>query len=59
MRAKTLIDEAGLAHPWLAHQRHHLAMAAPGRLQGLGEVIQFTIPPDEAGEPPDGSRLQP
>jgi hypothetical protein len=59
IRAKTLIDEAGLAHPWLSHQRHHLAMAAPSRLQRVVEVIQFTIPPDETGEPPDGSRLQP
>jgi hypothetical protein len=59
MRVKTLIHEAGLARPWLSHQRYHLAMALPGRLQGLGEVIQFTIPPDEAGKPPDASRLQP
>ena len=54
-----LVDQAGLPHPRFPHQRHHLAMAAPGRLQGLVEVIQFPIPPDEAGEPPDGSRLQP
>jgi hypothetical protein len=59
MRVQTLIDEAGLAHPWLAYQCHHLAMAAPGQLQGLVEVIQFTIAPDEAGEPPEGSRSQP
>jgi hypothetical protein len=54
-----LIQQAGLPHTVLPHQRDHLATAAPGQLQGLAEVIQFTIPRDEAGEPSEGSCSQP
>ena len=35
---EALLDQAGLAHPRLAHHRHQLAMAAPGPFQGLVQL---------------------
>ena len=58
MRPDELVEQAGLAHPGLANDRHDLAVAGAGALQGLAQGLELCLPPDETGEPTGRQRLQ-
>ena len=59
MRVGELPEEAGLADAGVADDGHDLAVPYAGPLQGLAELLQLRVAPDEAGEAPGGGRLQP
>ena len=58
MRVGQLVDEARLAHPRLADDRHHLAVPVSGDLLGAAELLQLGVAADEARQPATGGRLQ-
>ena len=49
-RLGELIEEPGLAHARLPDDRHDLAMARAGPLQGLAEGLDLVLPPHKGGE---------
>ncbi len=57
-RLGELTEEAGLPHPGLPDDRHHLAVPRPCPLQGLVQGREFRLPPHEGGQPPRPQRLQ-
>ena len=59
MRVGELPEEAGLADAGLADDGHDLAVPGAGALQGLAELLQLRVAPDEAREAAGGGRLQP
>jgi hypothetical protein len=59
VRVGELPEETRLADTWLADDGHDLAVPCTGPLQGLAELLQLRVAPDEAGEAPGGGRLQP
>jgi hypothetical protein len=58
MRVGELVDEARLAHPRLADDRHHLTVTVTRELLGAAELRQLGIAADEAREPAPDGRLQ-
>src|SRR6185436_15925966 len=50
-------EEARLADPGLADQRHHLAVPGPGALQGLAQAVDLTVAAHEGREPARGRGL--
>ena len=59
VRVGELPEEPRLADAGLADDGHDLAVPGAGPLQGLAELLQLRVAPDEAGEAPGGGRLQP
>ena len=52
------MEEAGLAHPGLADDCHHLAVPGPGLFQGLVQGRELRLPPHEGSQPPRRKGLQ-
>src|SRR5262249_6205893 len=51
-------DEARLTQTRLADHGDGLPMAGRGAFEGLGELLQLAVPPDEAGQATCGARLK-
>ena len=58
MGAGELVDQAGLAHPGLPNDRHDLAMAGAGALQGLAKASTSACRPTNRVSPTGRKRLQ-
>src|SRR6185436_21109666 len=58
MRVGELVDQARLAHPRLADDRHHLTVTVTRELLSAAELRQLGIAADEAREPAPDGRLQ-
>jgi hypothetical protein len=54
-----LPEEARLADPGFADHCHDLAVPGAGSLQGLAELLQLRVAPDEACQAAGSGRLQP
>ena len=54
----TLVHQAGLPHPGLAHDGHHLAVASAGLVERLAQGGEFRLAPHKAGEAPRGRGLE-
>src|SRR5262245_890192 len=58
VRIHELVDQARLPHARFSNYRYELTMASSGTLQSVVERLDLCLPPDEAGEPTGGGRLQ-
>ena len=56
MRVGELVDEPRLAHPGLAHEGHHLAVARAGLAEDPAQVLELGVAADEAREAPEAPR---
>jgi hypothetical protein len=54
----TLVHQAGLPQPSLAHDGYHLAMTGTRTLQSLAEGAQLRVPADKACQPPGCAGLE-
>jgi hypothetical protein len=55
---RELVDEARLADPCFADDRHHLAVAGRRELLGTAELLQLVVAADEPGQPSPGAGLK-
>src|SRR6266511_5423475 len=58
MGTEKLIEEASLAHPRLPDDRHELAVADTGLIEGPVHGLKLRLPPHEAAELAGRKRLQ-
>jgi hypothetical protein len=58
VRVGELVDEARLAHPRLADDRHHLTVTVARELLRAAELLQLGVAADKPRQPTPGGRLQ-
>ena len=58
MRVGELVDQPRLAHPGLADDGDHLAVAGTGLTEDPAQVLDLGVAADEAREAAQGRRLQ-
>ena len=59
MRAGELVDESGLPHAGLAHDRDELTAAGVCQGQRPAKLLDLGLTADKPGEPPTGRRVEP
>src|SRR5205807_7804422 len=58
MRVGEVVDEARLAHPGLADDRHQLTVTGAGQLLRAAEMLQLGVAADEPRQAAPGGRLE-
>src|SRR5262245_21856602 len=58
VRAGELIEQARLAHAWLADDCHHLALPGPSPLPRLAQLAQLRVAPHETCQAPCHGSLE-
>ena len=58
VRVGELVEQARLAHPWVADGRHQLTVSGAGLLEGFAELLYLGVPADKAREPSDRRGLE-